>query len=180
MECMLRMIWLGDSSNEKKSTRSPRRHAAWAKLDEIMVLPVPGVPVSRMLLPRKNPRPRKQNAAAAKKPPSAQHRVEPRDAGGNPLARHLVIQPRRRDGQHADALVANEKWKFVGVVQRTAIFHHAQIPRSNLIKDPMVEQDDAVGHVFLQPVARQLFAPALGRDDGGHAFVLEPSEEPAQ
>ncbi len=54
------------------------------------------------------------------------------------------------------------------------------MPRGNLLIDPVVEQDDAVGHVFLQPVARQLFAPALGGDDGGHAFVLEPAEEPAQ
>ena len=70
--------------------------------------------------------------------------------------------------------------KFVGAVQRAAIFHHAQMPRGNLLKDPMLEQDHAVGHIFLQPVARELFAPALGGDDGGHAFVLEPAEEPAQ
>ena len=44
----------------------------------------------------------------------------------------------------------------------------------------MVEKDDAVGHVLLQPVARQLFAPALRRDDRGHTFVLEPAKEPAQ
>ena len=31
MERMLRMIWLGDSSNEKKSTRSPRRAARLGK-----------------------------------------------------------------------------------------------------------------------------------------------------
>ncbi len=91
-----------------------------------------------------------------------------------------MIQPQRRDGQHADALVTDEKWKFVGAVHCAAIFHHAQIPRGNLLGDPMVEQDDAVGHIFLQPVARQLFAPAFGRDDGGHALVLEPAEEPAQ
>jgi hypothetical protein len=54
------------------------------------------------------------------------------------------------------------------------------MPRGNLIIDPMVEHDDAIGHVFLQPVTRQLIAPALGCDDGGHAFVLEPAEEPAQ
>jgi hypothetical protein len=54
---MLRMIWLGDSSNAKKRTRSPRRAAAAAKLAATLVLPVPGVPVSRMLPPRKKPRP---------------------------------------------------------------------------------------------------------------------------
>ena len=29
-------------------------------------------------------------------------------------------------------------------------------------------------------MARQLFAPAFGGDDSGHALVLEPAEEPAQ
>ena len=101
-------------------------------------------------------RAREQNAAAAKKSPPAQHRVEPGNAGGDPLARDLVIQRQRRDGQHADALVADEKGKFVGAVQRAAIFHHAQMPRGNLVIDPVVEQDDAVGDVFLQPVAGQL------------------------
>ena len=125
-------------------------------------------------------RAREQNAAAAEESSPAQHRVEPGNAGGNPLARYLVIQRQRRDGQHADALFADEEGEFVGAVQRAAIFHHPQMPRGNLVIDPMIEQDDAVGHVFLQPVARQLVAPALGRDDGGHAFVLEPAEEPAQ
>jgi len=73
-----------------------------------------------------------------------------------------VIQPQRRDGQHADALVADQEREFVGAMQRAAIFHHAQMPRGNLLINPMVEQDDAVGHVFLQPVARQLIASALG------------------
>ena len=52
MESMLRMIWLGDSSNEKKRTRSPRLAAAWAKLVGMIVLPVPDVPVTKILLPR--------------------------------------------------------------------------------------------------------------------------------
>ena len=123
---------------------------------------------------------REQNAAAAMKAPAAQHRVEPRDAGGNPLVGHFVVQPQRCDGQHADAFLADEEGKFVGAVQRAPIFHHPQVACGDLVMDAMIEQDDAVGHVFLEPVARQLFAPALGRDDGGDAFVLQPAEKPAQ
>ncbi len=77
-------------------------------------------------------------------------------------------------------VVADQEGKFVGAVQRAAVFDHPQVPRGDLVVDPVVEQDDAVGHVFLQPVAGELLAAALGRDDGGDALVLEPAEEPAQ
>ena len=123
---------------------------------------------------------REQNAAAAEKAPPAQHCVEAGDAGGNPLGGYLVIQSQRRDGEHADALVPDEKWKFVGAVQGAAIFYHAQMPRGDLLVDPMIEQDDAIGHVLLQAMTCELFAPAFGGNDGRHALVLEPAEEPAQ
>ena len=44
----------------------------------------------------------------------------------------------------------------------------------------MIEQDDAVGNIFLQSVTRKLVAPALSRDDSRHALVLQPAEKPAQ
>ena len=49
----------------------------------------------------------------------------------------------------AEAIVANEEREFVRAVQGTAIFNHAQMPRGNLVVDAMIQQDDAVGHVFL-------------------------------
>ena len=65
-------------------------------------------------------------------------------------------------------------------MQCPAKFHHAQMPRGDLIDDPVVEQDDAIGHILFQPVAGELIASALGRDDGRHAFFLEPAEKPSQ
>src|SRR5659263_319469 len=54
-EAMLRRISAGDSSKLKKSTLSPRSQAALAKLAASVVLPVPAVPLIRMLLPRRQP-----------------------------------------------------------------------------------------------------------------------------
>ena len=53
IERMLRMIWLGDSSNAKYRQRSPRRQAASTKCAARLVLPVPAVPETSTLLPRK-------------------------------------------------------------------------------------------------------------------------------
>ena len=91
-----------------------------------------------------------------------------------------MIQRQRGDRQHADTLFADEKGKLIGAVQCSAIFHHAQMPGGDLVVDPVVEHDDAVGDIFLQAVAREGLAPALGGDDGGYTLVLEPAEEPAQ
>ena len=51
-ERMLRKIWLGDSSKAKYKQRSPREQAESAKKDARLDLPVPAVPVIKMLLPR--------------------------------------------------------------------------------------------------------------------------------
>ena len=56
-ERMLRTICVSDSSKAKYSVRSPRLHAALAKDAETVVFPVPEVPDTRMLLPRKQPFP---------------------------------------------------------------------------------------------------------------------------
>lgn len=161
------MSWSGDSSKDTKSTRSPRRPAAWAKLAETIVFA--GAWGAR-----------EQNAAAPKETAAAEHGVEPGDAGGNPSLRYLVVQGERRDGQHADALLSDQKRKLVGAMQGAPVLHHPQVPCRDLVVDPVIQQDDAVGDIFLHPVAGQLFAPPFGGDDGGHALVLEPPEQPPQ
>ena len=57
IERMLRRTWLADSSYANISARSPRRHAASAKLAAMLLLPVPGEPETSELLPRKTPWP---------------------------------------------------------------------------------------------------------------------------
>src|SRR5438552_3786145 len=52
---MFRAIWVGDSSKAKYRQRSPLWLAASAKCDATLDLPVPAVPDTSTLLPRKNP-----------------------------------------------------------------------------------------------------------------------------
>ena len=62
-----------------------------------------------------------------------------------------------------------------------AIFQDAQPPGGDLLLDALVKNDHAVGHVFLQAVARDRIALALfSGDDRGHAAILQPAEEAAQ
>ena len=63
---------------------------------------------------------------------------------------------------------------------RAAIFDDAQTPRRKLIVDAVVEQDHAVGDVFLQAITRQRAFAALSGDDRRDALRLEPLEQPAQ
>ncbi len=44
----------------------------------------------------------------------------------------------------------------------------------------VVEQDDAVGDVLLEPLARELALAALAGDDRGDALVLQPAKQAAQ
>ena len=81
--------------------------------------------------------------------------------------------------QHAGTLSADEERKLIGSVQRPAVFDEPQMPGGNLIVDAVVDHQNAVGNVFLQPMAGECFPPALGGDDGGHPLVLEPAKEPA-
>ena len=44
----------------------------------------------------------------------------------------------------------------------------------------MIEKDDAIGDILFQAVACQRIVSLFARDDGCHAFVFEPSKEPAK
>ena len=109
-----------------------------------------------------------------------QHLIEIGDAARQPLDRRLVGKAARRNRHHSDALFVDDERVFVGAVGRAAILDDAQAARGKLIVDAVVEQDDAVGDVFLQAVARQCAFAALAGDDGGDAPGLEPLEQPAQ
>jgi hypothetical protein len=53
-------------------------------------------------------------------------------------------------------------------------------PGGDLLVKALVEDDDAIGDVFLQPVARQRVFGALARDDGSQSAIFQPTEEAAQ
>jgi hypothetical protein len=91
-----------------------------------------------------------------------------------------VLEPRRGDRQHLDAALVDEERILVGTVGGAAVLDDAQAPGGDLPDDPVVEQDHAVGHVLLEPVAGERAIAPLGGDDRGHLPLLEPAEQPAQ
>ena len=64
-----------------------------------------------------------------------------------------VRKPERSDRQDADALRVDQERILVGAVGGAAILDHAQPARRDLLRRRMVEQDHAVGDIFLEPLA---------------------------
>ena len=60
------------------------------------------------------------------------------------------------------------------------VLHDAQAPGRDLLLHSVVEQNDAVGDIFLDAITRELALAALASDDGGDALVLEPGEQAPQ
>ena len=76
--------------------------------------------------------------------------------------------------------MVNQERVLVGAVGRTPVLDDAQATRGNLMIDSVVEENDAVGDVFLQTEAGEgLFALFAG-DDGGDALVFQEAEQAAQ
>ena len=91
-----------------------------------------------------------------------------------------MIELQRRDRQHREPLLADEEGVFVGAVGSTAILHHPQSPGGNLLGYALIEDDHAISHVLLEPVACDRGIAFLAGDDGRHAAILQPAKEPAQ
>jgi hypothetical protein len=63
---------------------------------------------------------------------------------------------------------------------RAAVLHDAQAAGGDLVAHAMVEQDHAIGHVFLQAMPRHHLRAALAGDHRRKAAILDPAEEPPQ
>ena len=133
----------------------------------VLDLPVPGDPETRILLPRKYPLPPSISSSA-------------RNAGGNPPVRGRVVESERSDRQHREPLIADQERILVGAVERAPVFDDPQPASRNLLGDPVVEKNDAVGDVFFESVPGQRIVTPFPGDDGGEAAVFEPAEESAQ
>ena len=123
---------------------------------------------------------RQQHAARPEIALAAEHVVKPVDPGRDPLGGRVVDQLQRGDRQHRDPAAIDQERILVGAVARAAVLDDAKPARRDLIVDAMVEQDDAVGDVLLEPLARQRVGAAFAGDDRGDAPLLEPGEQPAQ
>jgi len=62
-------------------------------------------------------------------------------------------------------------------VRRSPILDDPEAASGDLIGHAMVEEDHAVGNVFLKPVSSNGRLAALTRDDGCHTLVFEPSKQ---
>ena len=164
---MLRMSWLGDSSNARYRQRSPRRQVSSAKMRRQAGLAGAGGT-------------RDQDRGAAVEALAAQHLVEARDAGRDALAADFVVEAEAGERQDREAVLVDEERILVGAVRRAAVLDDAQPARRDLVDDAVVEEDHAVGHVLLQPLARERTVALLAGDDGGDAPVLQPAEQPPQ
>ena len=121
-----------------------------------------------------------QNAAAPVVDFAAQHGVQPQDTGGYSFGRCLVIKAEGGDRHHREALPVNQKRVFVGAVGGTPVFDNPQTARGNLLADGVVEENDAVGDIFLQSEAGEGAFPLFAGNDGGDTFVFEEAEQAAQ
>src|ERR1700749_3996937 len=88
-----------------------------------------------------------------------------------------MAKPGRGYGKNMDAGVIDQERVFVRAVSGASVLHDPQAARDDLFLDAVVEQDDAVGDVFLDAEAGKLTLAAFGGDDGGDALVLEPAEQ---
>ena len=67
----------------------------------------------------------------------------------------VVHQLKRRDRQHRNPALVDQERILVRAVARAAILHDPQAPRRDLVIDPVVEKDHAVGDVLFEPLPGQ-------------------------
>ena len=67
-------------------------------------------------------------------------------------------------GSTAEPVLVDEERVLVGAVRRAAVLDDAQPPGRDLLVDPVVEQDHAVGDVLLEALAGELPVAALAGD----------------
>ena len=89
-------------------------------------------------------------------------------------------QGHRGDGEDRDAVAADQERVLVGPVDAAPVLDDPQPPGRDLVGDPVVEGDDAVRDVLLEPVLGDGPVAPLTRDNGRDAPVFHPEEEPSQ
>ena len=126
------------------------------------------------------PRHARYQGAGATPDAALQHLVKSGDAAGDAFCRCFVCKIQRRHRQHRQTVLIDQKGIFVGAMVGAAIFDDAQAPRRHLLNHAVVQQDDAIGNIFLKPVPGQCAVASFGGDHGGDPLVLQPAEQAAQ
>ena len=91
-----------------------------------------------------------------------------------------MVQPQRSHRQDGDARLFDQEGVFIRAVGGTAVLDNPKPPCGDLLPNPEVKEDDAIGHVFFQAVARQKVLTSFPRDDCCDTLFLQPAEEPPQ
>src|SRR5471030_1152924 len=60
---------------------------------------------------------------------------------------------------------------------RAPIFNDANSTGGNLLSDSVVQENDAIGNIFLKAMTRKRATPKLAGHDCGDLFRLEPTEK---
>src|SRR3546814_10651747 len=68
---------------------------------------------------------------------------------------------------------------FRSAVRGAAIFDDPQPARRNLVVNAVIQQDHAIGNIFLQPAAREGAIAALSSDDSRQSAFFQPIEQAA-
>ncbi len=91
-----------------------------------------------------------------------------------------MLQTKGGYGQDAETVLINQEWIFIGAMRGSAIFNNAQTASGNLIGDPVVEQDHAVGNILFQPMPGESAFAAFSCNNGTDPFVFEPAKQTPQ
>ncbi len=111
---------------------------------------------------------------------AAEHVVEAVHPGGHPLIGGAVVERDRRDRQHDEALGGDQERELVGAVRGPAVLDHPEPAGGDLLGDPVVEDDHAIGDVLLDPVPGEAVVAAFPGHDGGHAPLFQPAGQPVE
>ena len=75
-----------------------------------------------------------------------------------------VSQPKRGDWDYGNTFIVHQERIFIGPMGRSAILDHAKPAGGYLLIHAMIEQQDAVCHIFFQTVPGKSFFTNFGGD----------------
>src|SRR5512143_3839523 len=117
-----------------------------------------------------------QDAASPEVAFTTEHVVQRGNARRYPLVRGGMLQFNRCYRQDRDTVLVDEERVLARTVRRASVLDNAQTPGENGFRHPVIEQDDTIGDVLFQAMARETILAALAGDHGSEFPVFEPTK----